>query len=269
MKQKVIQELKGLHNKLGRRPVKRDNNSLYAKTRKYFGNWNNALEVAGYKVKYHQFIDEPKITPELCYFIGLVITDGHLQILKNKNTKSCKYCICLCTSYAEELELIKYLTKYLFDYKPLIRERIYGWNKRINYEVQITSKTLVNFVNQTFGIPIGAKSLSVRVPKFFFSTEINNLSAFIRGLIDGDGSVGSGRMGICSGSKNFVCDLTELFDNKFGVIAYLGNNSYGVNYVSVYKKENLKKLYNLLYPAKFFYPRKKASWDKLLKVKTS
>ncbi|MBU2639970.1 MAG: hypothetical protein KKG75_04680 [Nanoarchaeota archaeon] len=43
-KKRVIDEIKNLHEKIGRRPQKRDNGGLYRASREFYGSWNNAME---------------------------------------------------------------------------------------------------------------------------------------------------------------------------------------------------------------------------------
>lgn len=268
-KKKILDEIKRIHKKLGRRPVKRDNYSLYFKSRKHFGSWNNAMESAGYEIKFRQYIEIPEITDEFCYFVGLVISDGHLQILKNKKTKNCKYTIYLTTSYSEELELIVKLIKKIFNYNPYFRaKKKYGWNKLTSYEIQINSKKLLKYINQKFDIPIGAKSKSVKLPSFFYNSEIENTAAFLRGIIDGDGCINKQRIEISSGSNNFRRELVKLFKNKLNITSKIYSKGIGkIKTVCIIRKEDIKKLYCLIYPSEFYYPRKKLSWDKLLKYK--
>ena len=160
----VISKIKKLHIKLKRRPVKRDYPNLYRQSRIYFETWNKAMKAAGYKIKHPQNITIPKISNDLFYFIGLLITDGHLQYSINQRN----YKVAISTSYEEEKYMILKLIKILFGYKAGMRKRKYGWNVRPNYEIFISSKKLVEFFNQKFNIPTGSKSKIVRVPKILF-----------------------------------------------------------------------------------------------------
>ena len=159
--EKIIDRIKQLNKKLKRKPQKRDDGGLYIATRNFFGTWNNAMEKAGYKVKIMQKpIIPDKLTPELSYFIGLLITDGHLvEDLKKKH-----YVLLLFTSYEDELKLILKLIGDLFSYKAYVRKKKDGWNKRFSYQIYINSKDLLYYFKDEIGLPTGAKSKIVRVP---------------------------------------------------------------------------------------------------------
>lgn len=254
-KELIIKTIKNIEKQLGRRPVKRDNVALYLATRKHFKKWNNAMEIAGYSIfKKQNPILPQKFTPELAYFLGLLVTDGHLQADKRYN----RYKLSIFTSYEEEVKIISDLIGLLFQCEPRIyKKKKYGFNVRINHDIYINSKDLVTYINLKFDIPLIAKSISVRIPKIFFNTNKQNIYSFIRGIIDGDGSINNqGYIYISSGSKDFLSDLSKLL--------MLINVSYGkiVKEITSYKlyisKQSTYKLYQLIYDkAKFYYPRKR------------
>ena len=126
MKEELIRQVKELHQKLRRRPTKRDNNSLYEKSRVYFGYWNKLMEAAGYKVKYNQYPEIPnELTEDLAYFVGILITDGHLQWQRKTEKSSARYCMQLYNSYEEEKVMLIRLIKGLFKYNAFIRSKKY------------------------------------------------------------------------------------------------------------------------------------------------
>lgn len=261
-KQLLIEEIRRVSKELNKKPTKKVCSHIYASTRKYFGTWNNALKDAGFEIKILQKPGIPEeLNSELSYFIGLLITDGHIVIEKFGSAK-----VMLFTSYDEEKEIILKLIKTLFGYNASIRKKKYGFNKKPNYEIYISSKNLANyFVN--LGIPSGAKSLIVRVPKVFFKGDKANIYSFIRGVIDGDGwiTVGSRQVGISSGSIKFLKDIKILLSKiniSSGQVRPTKNSNTKV--LNIYGKENLRKLRNLLYlNAKYNYPRKKESWKNI------
>jgi intein/homing endonuclease len=257
----IISEIHELHKKLKRRPVKRDSSILYHMSRKYFGTWNNAMKNAGYKVKIFQNVFIPCISQDLCYFIGLLITDGHLVF------KPHDYRVTISTSYIEEKEMICNLIKNLFKYIPSIRKREYDRNALTSYEICIFSKNLSKFLHEKFKIPSGAKSSIVRVPNIIFHVSRDNVYSFIRGVIDGDGSIWAEKfkISISSGSYLFLKDLRILL-NKLTISSGEVVKDRSAYKLHIYNSNNnLRKLYNLIYTSKFYYPRKKSSYDKFLK----
>ncbi|MCD4666329.1 hypothetical protein K8R47_00800 [archaeon] len=266
-KVKVINEIKKLEIKLKRRPVKRDNSYLYHTSRKYFGTWNNAMKSAGFKVKNFQKVKIPKkLNQNLSYFLGLVITDGHLYMKKEKGYQTKIY-----TSYEEEKETILRLIMNLFDYKASVQKRMNNksFNKKPNYEIYVSSKNLTLLLNKKFQIPSGAKSKIIRIPKIFFKTNKKNIIHFVRGLIDGDGSITAGQVKLTSSSKLFLEDYKRLL--KMVKIEFKGkvrkdHKNTSVFVIAISDKNNIKKLYDLSYKnVKYYYPRKKLSYENLFK----
>lgn len=259
-KKLLLLEIKKRSIQLKRKPSKRECSSIYATTRKYFGTWNNALKEAGFEVKKLQKPIIPnKLTPELSYFLGLLVTDGHIA-----KDKLIGYKILLFTSYPEEKILILKLIRYLFDYNASIRIKKYGFNKNPNYEIYISSRKLAGYISKKFQIPIGAKSSIIRVPQILFNTTHQNISSFIRGVIDGDGTISSESkcVRIASGSINFLNDIKRLLSiieiSSGNIIKDKSRNTW-ILYIST--TENLRRLRNQLYNGvNLFYPRKMASW---------
>ncbi|HIH25205.1 hypothetical protein J4476_00895 [Candidatus Woesearchaeota archaeon] len=258
-KNDLISEIKIYHNQLGRRPTKYDSNALNYYSKKYFGSWNNLMEASGYKVKRFQTAQIPSLeNPDLYYFLGLLITDGHLTQEYDSNK------VCLYTSYMAELALISKLAYNLFNYKVSVRPRRYGFNKLINNEITISSKPLVDFFHNTFNVPIGDKSLIIEMPNMPSSKLF--LSNLIRGIIDGDGHVPHSRHGnlkISSGSEKFLYQLKD----KFSFLEInVKNPKFGSTCFELYiPKEYCSKLYEILYNnTNFYYPRKKHNWEQIL-----
>lgn len=262
-KQKVIQEIKSLEVKLRRKPMKRDSHTLYGLTRKFFGSWNNAMKKSGFEVKITQKPKIPeKINENLAYFLGLLITDGHIASNKDKG----EYRTMIFNSFEEEKNKIIQLIKKLFDYNAPIRKKMYGFNKLPNYEIHINSKKLAKCLINKFKIPAGNKSRIVKVPPYFFKSRRNISLNFIRGVIDGDGSVSQNRIKIASGSEDFLKGINRVLSNynifSGKIIPEKSSNTFIV-YIS--SKENFKNLYHLLYSnAEFFYSRKKECWERYL-----
>lgn len=266
-KELVVDSIKKLEVKLKRRPTKRDDASLYHGSRRLFGGWNNALTRAGFDVKPIQKVLIPEnLDSDLSYFIGLLITDGHVcsDISKDRSN----YQVKLYTSYSDEKDEIIRLIRRLFHYTATTRGRKYGFNRVTNYEICISSKELVSYLHHKFEIPLGRKSEKVRVPRIFFTENDENLSSFIRGVFDGDGTITGGQFRICSGSRLFLEDIIKLL-NKMGVGSGVvrKNSKYEKTFVfSISDKDSLKRLFALLYQkVGFYYLRKRGSYEKLFK----
>ncbi len=260
-KEDVLVKLKELEIRLGRRPVKRDNSHLYQLSRKYFGTWNNMMVEYGYNCKGFQKPSIPKkINSNLSYFLGLVSTDGHIQVTNNIG----KYKIMVHTSEIEEVDLIKRLVNSLFNYNASIYPRKTGFkNSRINYEVYIYSKDVAYFLN-SLGIPFGAKSANIRVPQIFI-TGREFIWDYIRGVFDGDGSIifsgYNSIFKISSGSLNFLQDLLKIFQSNAFNHFKIYKNGENVWDLRNNTKTEILKIHNLIYDgSSFFYPRKKLKW---------
>jgi len=262
-KEELIEELTLLSKKFNRRPVKRDDERLCQRVRKHFGSWNNGLEKGGFEIKRKQMPQTPDIEKnELYYFLGLLITDGHIVYNRGKN-----YQLKLYTSYKEEKEMIIKLIHNLFDYKASVRERKTEFSDRINYEVYISSKELCKFIVDFSKIPSGAKSTNVKVPDLLFKSNNHQIGNFIRGVIDGDGTIlKNPLLKVVSGSKEFLFGLKELLNKieiKSGKIYQERKNLYSV---WIYGKDNLKKLKEVLYKNynSFCYLRKRRKWEQYI-----
>ncbi|MBW2992111.1 hypothetical protein KY345_02735 [Candidatus Woesearchaeota archaeon] len=204
-KKELIKKAIKLGNKLDRKPKKRDSSNLNYYARKLFGSWNNLMLAAGYNVRCHQNIRYPKLNKKFAYFLGLLVTDGHIQYDESNK----KYKVAIYTSYIQEKDLIIKLIKDLFNYNAGISSRIYGFNKKPNYEIRISSKKLANILINRFNIPAGNKSLSIVFPKIIKNGGKEIKKSFLRGIIDGDGSISNKTIKIASGSIRFLEDVKD------------------------------------------------------------
>ena len=259
LKDELIEKVLELAKKLNRRPMKRDDNYLNYYAKKYFGSWNKMMKHAGFNVIFYQKINSIKFDENFAYFLGLLITDGHIVY-----NKSGKYKVAIYNSYPEEKNMISQLIKNIFNYKVGISSRMYGFNKKPNYEIRISSRNLAKILVDDIGVPSGAKSLNVRIPKVLFNKNPRILGAFLRGVIDGDGSVLKGAIKIASGSIIFLKELKIILKNLGISSSSITKDNRKTNTFSIriYNHNNLIKFYYLIYPKniKFYYNRKKIKW---------
>ena len=224
------------------------------------------MEAAGYEVKRFQEVSIPNKDKDLLfYFLGLISTDGHL--LLDENNK--KYKTMLFTSNEEEKEKIISLVNKLFDYKASIREKKYGYGKKINYEIYISSKKLCKFLNEKMGFPSGSKSLSLSIPQRILDSKKKKILHYLRGVIDGDGSVIKTKkysaLKIFSGSEKFIKEIKEIFDS-LGFEGKIFRERKRLWIFRIHNKKHLRELYPLIYKncGKFCYKRKRDIWKQYI-----
>ncbi len=263
-KEKVLEKIQEFHQKLGRRPSKYEVGSLYMAARKVFGTWANALRCAGYDVKPMQKVRLPEaLTRELSYFVGLVLTDGHIvhkHTLDRQNKMKGDFAVKLYTSYEDEKKIIIRLIKELFGYTPLIRPRKYGFNKPTNYEIIVSSKILTEFLMNEFQMPAGKKSSKIRVPKIFWGHKF--FPDLLRGIIDGDGGAGTEGVGIYSSSKEFLTDIISILA-KMKIKTHNPSKSKSNVWRTTIPIVASMRLYGKLYKgSRYFYPKLKDAWEK-------
>ncbi|MFH0701831.1 MAG: LAGLIDADG family homing endonuclease [Candidatus Woesearchaeota archaeon] len=254
----LIERLLVLEKERGRRPKKRDNNSLYKNSRRLFGSWNKMMEAAGYEVRFIQKVESITFDNDFYYFLGLLITDGHIcRVLKTKDFK-----IAIYTSYPEERELIIKLIKKLFNYNAYFSSKFASYNKKPNYEIRVCSKGLVNLLIDKWSIPSGSKSSIVRIPRKIKEGDLKAKQSFVRGVIDGDGSITKYGIKITSGSILFLEDLKKLLINigiRSGSVLKERETTFTLR---INRHLDLLKI-KAFYGEGSYYPRKKESLNKI------
>lgn len=148
------------------------------------------------------------INEELAYLIGLVLTDGHLNKQKN--------CRLEITSVTQEL-LIR--SKEILD-KHGFKSRIDNSRNRLLCD----SKELISILENS-GIKCFEKSYNQELPEFVGKSPKSVISAFIAGVIDGDGCIGKNNTSnrITTVSRNFAFQMAYLLNSmsiSAGVFKY-------------------------------------------------
>jgi type IV secretory pathway ATPase VirB11/archaellum biosynthesis ATPase len=142
-----------------------------------------------------------EIDEELAYLVGALISDGHLS--KDFADFSC----------FGERGFQESVKKALFN--KFGRFDSYYNDKR----VYLCSQFIPFFFNKVFGIPIGKKSRTVKIPDIIFKSDNRVIASFIKGLFDGDGTINSG-LSYKTYSKELAEGLTYLLA-RFGIYCYL------------------------------------------------
>ena len=209
-----------------------------------------------YPIKENYFVTIPKILDEdLAKFLGLLISDGNLT-----NNR--------VNIYGETTPIAYDIAKMLFNKNISISKN--------NQRMDIYSKPLSYFINEYFGVPIGKKSFTVKVPDKIYKSPVSVKSAFLAGLLEGDGTIKESiifstkskelalgisrlllQLGITSKISNYNCYQVKI-NGGFESFQRFSNNI--LPYMKLNrKKENLmkftnriKKVSTIIYPVKSF-----------------
>lgn len=164
--------------------------------------WVSKLGLANLRGRVKNSIDNSKIalTPEFYYFLGLVVTDGYIDLknhrvsirMRNNGTK----------------ELLESLKEY-FNFTGDVH-----CYKGCDYDLCITSKELINFMYD-LGIDGHEKTYKVSLPNKFPNNDCARM--FARGVFEGDGNIHlqKTRLGnFCGGQFRLVMG-SPIFIQKF------------------------------------------------------
>lgn len=144
----------------------------------------------------------------LLELMGLWITDGSYRYGQNTNGGSC---LIISQSKQNVCERINKLC-------DIIGLRVSWYNN----EARIDNLRLVTFFEKLFGG--GAKTFTAYVPDCIKNASTHQISAFLKGVVAGDGNIhkNNGHIVIYSSSHQFVNDLQELY-LKVGLSANIRN----------------------------------------------
>jgi hypothetical protein len=169
---------------------------------------------------------------DLAWVLGLIWTDGHI----NGNTVS------VCSKDLEMLERIASLTKTLYPPKP--RKNKNAW------DILMNSRNVCSFL-RSLGLE-NNKTFTATFPKI----PSQHRAAFVRGLIDGDGSVCLYNEGYATPRiQVFLCGASLIYqgyqewlsEHKIHSALYW-NKTKTVWKIQVWRVNDLRRLHSLLYP---------------------
>jgi len=162
-----------------------------------------------------------EITPELAYFCGVLAGDGSIGFQEKKKD----YWIRCVGNPKDEQEfynkLIKNSIKNLFNLK--IMPKFY--DKRTTYGFNINSKSLVKYLTEFIGLPLGKKYDKLKIPKIFLDDK-RLIRNFIKGVADTDFhlAIRKGYYPVISGtskSRPFIEDIKSFLEKEgFKVCIY-------------------------------------------------
>ncbi|MFA6328369.1 MAG: LAGLIDADG family homing endonuclease [Candidatus Micrarchaeia archaeon] len=139
------------------------------------------------------------LTPALAEFMGYFYGDGHME----------RRCVNITNKDDDVVERVMHLGKTLFGLEPGITPDPRNIGLR---RVTFASKTLVDILHGIFGLPIGKKSRTMRLPKFMMRSDSACRHAFLRAYFDCDGYVENGTRHIefSTASRHFAYQLRLL-----------------------------------------------------------
>jgi hypothetical protein len=188
------------------------------------------------------------------YLIGLICTDGTLRYPKNNRLKNIGYSFSISVNI-NDIETI-YSLQNLFGGKTIIRK-----DNTINW--YISNKKFVEYLLNVVGL-ISNKTYSLNVSKWFENLEQEFKLDFLRGVIDGDGSIKIFNkhfrtFNICTASvsfKDMIVDfLTTYYSSNVKVEKNKSRNYYYIRYNGRYMINFLNDIYNN-YDKKIYLKRK-------------
>lgn len=182
-----------------------------------------------------------EINKEISYFLGWLVTDGHIR--KGRNT------ILITQKFREPLEKLKDILIRTYS----IKDTHFKLNfKRGEWRLEIYSAPLKFILLEYFNIPSGKKHTKIRVPKQIMESDNYIIKfAFLSAVIEGDGYVGTSnqwkgyqypKIEIVMKNKKFVEDI-ETIMNSLKINHTKFRYSNGMFCVSIKKSESFKKIY--------------------------
>ncbi len=162
----------------------------------------------GHKIKLPKYLDE-----KFLYFAGLIAGDGDI-------TRTPRGGYVIRFSNGDE-ELRRKFKKIVKDFGFEVEEESEGWRTP---SIRFSSKIVAHILNK-LGIPVSPKSHALDMSEILLSLPDKELSAYIRGLFDCDGTVvirknGSSFIEFDTTSEKLAKKL-QLALLRFGIISYL------------------------------------------------
>jgi len=244
-KEKYLPFIKDYFGKISQRKIARRRN--VGKTT--INTWTAEL---GFKHVKHTVNDRffDLLTEDVAYLLGFIYADGNISW----NPQKGYYCLTI-TAAAKDKEHLEKMRAMLSSTKPLLFS-----SKTNSYRLIVNNKYLCERLMMLGVLP--RKSLTVQFPQFIPS---DHLRHFIRGVIDGDGTVyylnrkrsPYFSIRIYSGSEEFVTGIKKEVKNTIGIDANIRKRRNANIYGAEYTCARGKILANYIYKnATFFLERK-------------
>lgn len=191
-----------------------------------------------YKYTYNKHYFKNIDTEEKAYWLGFLFADGCI----NEKPKSKVLEIILAEEDKEHLN--KFIYAIEGNQEPKLKQVKLNGKTYNSYRLSICCTELCNDLIKLGCLP--RKSLILEFPKY--SLPLNLYKHFIRGYVDGDGSISTRSRVSIVGTENFLNDIQDHFINELGLTKINLNSKKGTN-AKQYEKGNVqgKKILKYLY----------------------
>ncbi len=116
--------------------------------------------------------------------------------------------------------------------------------------LRIRNPKTIYLVLKALGYPESKKSKTLKVPGIIFKSNKNIISAFIRGVFEGDGYIGERGIEIATASKEFANGIYYLLI-RLGITPFLKEKKIGDNVyyrILIQNSKDINKFYNIIKP---------------------
>lgn len=169
------------------------------------------------------------------YLLGCFLSDGNVHYTRSRNGNKCPYYVNSFSS--NDIEWIETITELLSPGRPL-----YKMKNQDYYRLQMIDVDLSNWLIKWGCVP--RKSLTLKFPNKIPDKYLPDL---IRGVFDGDGSVGiypytiqkNGKIYRYKKVQCYICSASRIFINSLGKIL----DKLGINYQVVIDDKRNKRSY--------------------------
>lgn len=188
-------------------------------------------------------------SPEQCYWLGVMYSDGYLIDYK---TGSKGFGISVKSSDKEWLEQFKSFLQWNGEIKTYTNHTSFGVVEYCRVLIR-SDKIVEDLISYGCGFQ--------KTFKIEHLPEVPYKEDFIRGVIDGDGSIRANNSKIItiSGGYNFLKEIGDYLQEPHSI--YTDKSIYGLHFTSLASKRILKKLYQ---DAIYYLPRKQKLVQPLL-----
>lgn len=168
----------------------------------------------GWKKVNDEFLDVID-TEEKAYILGFFIADGCIKEEIDKRDNGKRYRLSFCNSIDDE-EIIELIHKKICPENKIqhIHNTKDGANRKPQLTLQWTSNHMKNTLIEKYKIlPKKTYDLDFKLPDNLIPK--NLFRHFVRGFIDGDGTINGGDIRFVFNSKPFALQIVDFFKNEF------------------------------------------------------